>query len=274
MIEDARFVEEFDRDGSAMVQGLFDTETISALEADFDHIVRQLRSGTEAANARWDSAVSHADGAGTELVHTHQVQRFSATWLRALLHPGFLAAAKAILGPDVVLHHTKLFLKPPGIGAPFPMHQDWRYFPTVNDSMIAAIIHLTPATEIMGCLRTAPGSHRLGRRSSTSGRALWDDPDEFAAFTEEFPLDTARSHAANAGDVLFLHNCTVHGSGPNRSTAPRKTVLVQLHAGSDRLDPISEHPIDGLVLAGRNHHATRYSVTERSAADAAANRRS
>lgn len=268
-IDPAAISEAFASDGAVMVEALFEPALIRQLVNEFDQTVAQLRATGTDSNARWDSAVDFADGANTEILHTHQVQRFSAGWLPALLHPKFLAAARAILGPDVVLHHTKLFLKPPATGAPFPMHQDWRYFPTEDDSMIAAVIHLTDATEEMGCIRTFPGSHRLGRQPSTSGRPLWDDPTAFAAFVDEYPSERATPHHARAGDVLFFHNFTVHGSGPNLSSVPRKTLLVQLFSGRDRLDPISDHPVDGLVLSGRNHYANRHSVTERSAAAAA-----
>ncbi len=61
------------------------------------------------------------------------------------VNPKFLDIAEQILGPDIILHHTKLFQKPQGKGAPFPMHQDWQYFPTVKDTMIAGIIHVSEA---------------------------------------------------------------------------------------------------------------------------------
>ena len=54
--------------------------------------------------------------------------------------------------------------KAPESGSPFPLHQDWSYFLTRRDSMIAAVIHVSEATDEMGCLRVVPGSHRLGRR--------------------------------------------------------------------------------------------------------------
>ena len=52
-----------------------------------------------------------------------------------------------------MLHHSKLFCKPPETGSPFPMHQDWQYFPSVKDTMIAAIIYVSAATDEMGCVR-------------------------------------------------------------------------------------------------------------------------
>ncbi len=249
--------EGFRETGFHLERGLFDPETTRALETDFDLIVEQLHASGEQVNARWESA----DGQPTdEVVHTHNVQNFSSVWLDALRDKRYLDVAEAILGPDIVLHHSKLFQKPPQHGAAFPMHQDWRYFPTARDSMIAAIIHLTPATVDMGCVHVVPGSHRLGRLDSTSGRPLWDDADGYASFAEQYPLEQAVPIEAEPGDVLFFSYFTVHGSGPNRSQATRKTVLVQMFSGADELDPESEHPVSGLVLRGRNRTATRRSA--------------
>jgi hypothetical protein len=77
----------------------------------------------------------------------------SARWLHALQDEKFLGFAQSMIGPDVVLHHTKLFQKPPRHGAPFPVHQDWSYFPTQNDSMVAATIFLgvMPTNSPAGC---------------------------------------------------------------------------------------------------------------------------
>ncbi len=182
--------------------------------------------------------------------HTHNVQQYSSSWLRALLDPAFTGLAQRLLGPDVVLHHTKLFHKPPEKGAPFPMHQDWSYFPTIKDSMLAAVIHVSSATDEMGCLRVYPGSHKLGRMSESSG---WTDEN----WLSEYPLEGATPVEAEPGDVLFFNYLTVHGSMPNRSSKSRKTVLVQLHAGDDETEPGVSHPYEGLALCGWNHCMTR-----------------
>lgn len=250
----------FARDGVALCKGLFSAEELAPLEADFDRIVARLQASSEDINARWDAASAYEAAADTSVVHTHHVQNHAGSWLRALTHKPLLDAAEAIIGPDLVLHHSKLFQKPPGHGAPFPMHQDWRYFPTTQDTMIAAIIHVTAATVDMGCVRAFPGSHRIGRRPSTSGRMLWDDADEYRAFLDEYPLESAVTYEAEPGDVLFFSYFTVHGSGRNTSSLPRKTVLLQLFSGADQVDPSSEHSVSGLVLRGHNHHATRNSV--------------
>ena len=158
---------------------------------------------------------------------------------------------EAILGPDIILHHTKLLQKPAEKGAPFPMHQDWSYFPSVNNTMLGGSIHVTRATDDMGCLRVYPGSHRLGRTTGTNGQ-------EASAFMEKnYPLSGAKVIEAEAGDVLFFHYFTVHGSMPNTSKNTRKNVLVQLHSGNDRIEGDNHHINSRLVLRGFNNIATR-----------------
>lgn len=234
--------------GYARVPGVFGGEALAGLEAEFDRIVAQVVASGEQANARWGGAEMERMGAaGTVVLHTHNVQCYSAAWLRALLEPAFLAPLQAVLGPDVVLHHTKLFQKPPELGAPFPMHQDWGYFPTVRDTMMAAVVHVSDADDEMGCLRVYPGSHKAGRMGGAMGQDA----------LEGFPLEGGTPVEAQAGDVVLFHYLTVHGSMPNRSSRTRKTVLVQVHAGDDRVEPGNAHPDARLALSGWNATMTR-----------------
>lgn len=242
---------EFEQNGYALAKGVFSGEKLSELTAEFDRIVRQLSASGEEINARWSGPeMDRLGAAGTTVFHTHNVQQYSAAWLRALLDERFLDAAGALLGPDIVLHHTKLFQKPSETGAPFPMHQDWTYFPSVNDTMIAAIIHVSPATDEMGCLRVYPETHRLGRIAGTSGGF----ESELLA---RYPIEGATPVEAEAGDVLFFSYFLIHGSMPNRSDKVRKTVLVQMHSGDDQIEPGNQHPNERLALRGFNYAMTR-----------------
>lgn len=233
----------FEEHGYYHAKGVFTPAELVALEGDFDGIVRQLKGSGDAINARWIGE-DMEEAMDTEVLHTASVQRYSAVWARALFQERFLEVAKSLLGDDVILHHTKLFQKPPERGAPFPIHQDWDYFPSERDTMIAGIIHVSDATDEMGCLRIYPGSHRLGRVEGTGKRRT--NP-----VLKEYPLEDAVPVEAKAGDVVFFHYFTLHGSLPNTSATTRKTVLVQLHAGDDAMEPCG-HTYDALVLNGRN----------------------
>ena len=241
----------FNDNGYYLARGVFSDEMIDALTADFDRIVEQLENSGENVNARWEGAqTDELDGGESRIVHTHNVQRYSSRWLDALREPALLDIAEQILGPDIVLHHTKLFLKPPEQGAPFPMHQDWTYFPARDDTMIAGIVFLTDANAESGGLCVYPGSHNLGRIENSSGRT---ESDVLA----RYPIEGATAVDAKRGDVIFFSYLTLHGSTPNRSDHDRKTVLVQLISGSDYVLGETSHVDEGLVLRGWNQHMTR-----------------
>ncbi len=241
----------FQTNGYYHAKGVFFPAEIRELETDFDHIVHQLKGSGEEVDVRWGGAVMDKIAPKDSfVVHTHNVQIYSAAWLRAMMQARFLEHAQAILGPNVILHHSKLFQKPAEKGAPFPMHQDWSYFPTIKDTMMAGIIHVSNATDEMGCLRVYPGSHKLGRVAETNGQTS-------AEVLTEYPLEKATIVEAEAGDVLFFHYCTLHGSMPNRSQKTRKTVLVQMHSGEDVVEDENRHPNARLVLSGWNSYAKR-----------------
>jgi phytanoyl-CoA hydroxylase len=253
--------QEFQEKGYFLAKGVFSAEVVKELERDFDRIVDQLMASGEETNARWGGAqmekmnVSDTVVSDTVVTHTHNVQKFSAAWTKALVQQRFLDVAEAILGPDIVLHHTKLFQKPAENGAPFPTHQDWDYFPSVKDSMIAAVIHVSRAKDEMGCLRVYPESHKLGRLDQSNGHS---DGEVLA----KYPLEKATPIECEPGDVIFFHYFTIHGSMPNRSNEIRKTVLVQMLSGDDRIEDHITHPNARLTLRGFNHHISRSIANE------------
>lgn len=241
----------FAEHGYYHARGVFRPAELAPLTQDFDRIVAQLLASDEAVDATWDGGeAAKLARAGDRIFHTHNVQKFSRHWLNAFLAERFLDVVEEIIGPDILLHHSKLFQKPAEAGSPFPMHQDWPYFPTVQDSMIAGIIHVSDATDGMGCLRVYPGSHRLGRVEGADGRRQNDVIDRY-------PIEEATIVEAKAGDVVFFHYFTLHGSMPNRSNRVRKTVLCQLYAGTDRVEDGNRHPDERLVLRGWNHNISR-----------------
>ena len=248
--------QQFQEKGYFLARGVFSPAEVAELEKDFDRIVDQITQSGEDTNARWGGAqMETMNVSDTVVTHTHNVQKFSAAWTKALLQDRFLDVAEAILGPDIVLHHTKLFQKPAEKGAPFPMHQDWDYFPSVKDSMIAAVIHVSRATDEMGCLRVYPETHKLGRLDQSNGHA---DGEVLA----KYPLDGATPIECEPGDVIFFHYLTIHGSMPNRSKEIRKTVLVQMLSGDDRIEDGITHPNARIALRGFNHHITRNIANE------------
>jgi ectoine hydroxylase-related dioxygenase (phytanoyl-CoA dioxygenase family) len=248
--------EQFNKDGFYHAKGVFKGQKLRELQKDFDKIVDQLNGSGEQVNALWGGKRMKSISTENQyVVHTHQVQNYSSAYANAFHNKKFLDITEEIIGPDIILHHSKLFMKPPKNGAPFPMHQDWAYFPTIKDSMIAGVIHLSKATDEMGCFRVYPGSHKLGRLTGMAGQESNERENPLA---KKYPLDGSVALEAKPGDVLFFHYFLLHGSKPNISSHSRKTVLVQMHAGDDEPDQEKQNHLNSkLTLRGWNHHMTR-----------------
>ena len=247
----------FDENGFYFAKSVYSVGEIRHMEKDFDRVLAQILDTEKNSNARWGGKLmDELDGGDSILFHTHNIQSFSAIWLNAFMNPRFLNVAEAILGPDIILHHSKLFCKPPEKGSPFPMHQDWQYFPSVKDTMIAAAIYVSEATDEMGCIRVHPGSHKLGRCQGMMGHG------QNVEVTDKYPLDEGTALQANPGDVVFFSYFSLHGSMPNRSSKTRKSVLVQMYAGDDEIEVGNTHTNVRLVLRGWSHLATRGNVGE------------
>ena len=234
----------FEENGYYLAKGVFSPDEVGRLENEFDRIVQQL-------NEHDDSGTLNNNG----VIDTRNVQQYSGLWMAALLHEKFLDIVEQFIGPDIVLNHTTLFEKRMTTApTPFRMHQDWSYLPTRINTMIAGMIHVSEATEEMGCLRVYPGSHRHGRVEGSTA--------VHAAFHKQFPFEGATAIEAQPGDVTFFDYFIVHGSTSNRSETPRKVVIARMFSGRDQKEDIYQFS-ENLVLRGWNYHTT--SATARKA---------
>ena len=246
-----------------MVPGVFDAKSIARLRAEADAMLERVVAAGTNVEATWQGSWRDQLLGGQQrgeaissdrlvkmaaaVSSIHNVQYHSAYFMRVIMDERLTGVVAQLIGDDVQLHHTKYHVKPPTVGAPFPMHQDYPYFPHESHTMLAAAIHIDAADVENGCL-CVPGSNRLGPLPhQTYGHHFLP--------LDEWPLDRAVPCDANAGDVLILNYLTVHGSYVNRSTRPRRLLLVQMRSPLDR--PIVQthlSPGQGTMLRGINPH--------------------
>jgi ectoine hydroxylase-related dioxygenase (phytanoyl-CoA dioxygenase family) len=234
----------YDENGYLLVRGLLAREEAAEYRREAHDLIARLQESKTQLEATWGSARQVSGGAQTQLLHRHNVEFFSAAFHKLLLDPRLTDIAADLIGSEnVALHHTKLFIKPPEKGSPFPMHQDHPFFPHANHSMIAAIVHFDDAPEEKGCLRVIPGSHKQGpiEHESEGG---WHLP------FEHYPLESSVVLPAEAGDVLFFSYLTIHGSGVNVSDEARTTLLIQMRDAADCQLTEGEERGAGLILRG------------------------
>ncbi|MBV9848584.1 MAG: phytanoyl-CoA dioxygenase family protein, partial [Armatimonadetes bacterium] len=210
----------YQENGYVLVPGLL-TPAEAACYRQETHDLAARLAARRNIDATWGSAKDLTHGKQTQLLHCHDVQFQSAAFARLIVDERVTGVAADIIGPNVQLHHTKMFIKPPEKGSPFPMHQDAPYFPHDRHSMIAVIIHFDDAPVEKGCVRVVPGSYKRGMLEHI-GEGGWHLPPE------EYPVEDAVPCPAKAGDALFFSYLTIHGSGLNASQEARTTLLIQM----------------------------------------------
>lgn len=244
--------------GYVLARGVFDKDEIVAMQGEIDALFQRAEAAGRKTEATWRGAWREAAGIGgatatataTRVDSIHNVQNHSAIFTRMLVDARLVDRAAELIGPNIQLHHTKLHNKPPSVGSPFPMHQDYPYFPHAEDSMIAAMVHIDDATVENGCMCLMPGSHKRGPVEHRN------DGGSFYLPMDEWPREDAVAVPAQAGDVLFFGYCMIHGSYVNRSERPRRIVLIQMRSPSDRpLNEAHRSPGQGTMLRGINPDA-------------------
>jgi phytanoyl-CoA hydroxylase len=224
---DRQYIEQFHEHGFTLVPGLLSAEEAATMRAELHDLAERL-SRNHQIDATWGSAKSAvAMAPPTRILHCHNVQFYVASAARLICDPRLTDYAAEMVGsPNVQLHHTKMFIKPPENGSPFPMHQDAPFFPHEKHSMIAAIVFFDDAPIEKGCLRVVPGSHKLGMLEHQP-EGSWHLP------FDQYPIESAVPVPAKAGDVVFFSYLTIHGSGINTSNEARTTMLIQMRDPED-----------------------------------------
>lgn len=143
-------------------------------------------------------------------------------WAAELVrHARILDAIERLIGPDIQVFHTTVWLKEPGSGSFVPWHQDATYFGLAPFEHVTAWVALTPSTRENGCVQVLPGSHVSGQRAHrdqrdqramlSRGQTLAEPVNEAAAV--DLPLAP--------GEVTFHHTLMMHRSAANQSAETR-----------------------------------------------------
>lgn len=168
-----------------------------------------LRARLEAFEASHGGALEAAYRQKTHLLFT---------WLSELIRdPRILDVVEAIVGPDILVWQTTLFVKEAHDESFVSWHQDSTYWGLSEPEVVTAWVALSPSTFESGCVRVIPGTHvldqvphvetRAAKNLLTRGQEVAVDVDERMAVG--MPLQP--------GEMSLHHIRTFHSSEPNRS---------------------------------------------------------
>jgi ectoine hydroxylase-related dioxygenase (phytanoyl-CoA dioxygenase family) len=190
---------------------------------------------------------------GTVLFHALGAWRITNGFHDVLWNPRFLVAASQLLGDvPVRFWHDQLFYKPPKQGGVVAWHQDYSYWTRTKP-----VAHLTcwcgldDSTMENGCVQYVPGSHRWGLldKPDLAGDLMgimdYLTPEQQQAF-KPVPVEV------KAGEAIFHHPLTLHGSGENKSSRPRRAFVVNVIADGVRSDS-DEVLLQGVPAIPKGH---------------------
>jgi hypothetical protein len=179
---------------------------------------------------------------GRILFHCLGAWRITTAFHDVLWNPRFLMAASQLLGNlPVRFWHDQLFFKPAKKGAVVAWHQDYSYWTrTLPMAHLTCWCGLDDSTVENGCLQYVPGSHRWGLldKPELAGDLMGIMEYLSPAQQEQFhpiPVET------KAGEAIFHHPLTLHGSGENKSAEPRRAFVINVFADGTRSD--SDEPL-------------------------------
>jgi hypothetical protein len=152
----------------------------------------------------------------------------SAAFFQSALDARTLDLAEAILGPDVELFgNGQCLYKEPVGGHPKHLHQDSAYFEHRYEGPVGALSYGVDTDLVNGALHVVPGSHRMGqlRHVDTFSHLGLDE--------DEWPWERALPVVGRAGDSIFFHVRTIHGSQENHSDRPRPVFINRYRRADD-----------------------------------------
>ncbi len=152
----------------------------------------------------------------------------SAAFLLSALDSRALDIAEAILGPnlELFLNGQCLYKEPVG-GHPKNLHQDCAYFEHRYEGPCALLNYAVDTDLTNGALHVVPGSHRFGTLEHV------DTFSHLGLDADEWPWERALPIVGKAGDAIFFHVKTIHGSKENHSLLPRPVFINRYRAADD-----------------------------------------
>lgn len=171
------------------------------------------------------------------------------------------AIARQLLGEDAAFSFDHSILKPAGLGAETPWHQDeaYRADPATRREQISFWMPLQDVGEDNGCMRYVPGSHLgdvLPHRSPDS------DPRVHAleCLPEYIDESAARTQPVPAGWCILHGGRTLHAALPNRAATDRIAYVISFHGppiATEETRPFPWLADKATQAADRNKHWRR-----------------
>ena len=185
--------------------------------------ISQIHEELEFIENRWPEEISGQGRNNTHLI---------LTIIDTIVHNRkILDAVESIIGKNILVTGTTLFIKDPETKGFVSWHQDAKYIGFDPNNFVTAWLALTEANQENGCMWMWQGSHKKLREHK-------DQFEENNLLTrgqtvENVSMKKTEAVILKAGQMSLHHPRVVHGSGVNKSKERRIGFVIQSYIGSN-----------------------------------------
>ena len=232
---DEDLVEQFARDGFAVVPGLF-------VDGELERYGELVTSAVLERTAEDTTPLEEKSRYQQSFVQCMNLWEDHPEVAPLTFHPKLgQAAAELLRVPAIRLWHDQALYKVPG-GRPTDAHQDHPYWPMKETPSITAWIPFEGSTSAGGAMAYLPGTHKIGLRRFVN--IFFGEPEDILSDPEVKDIEPVFLELPK-GSVAFHHGLTIHLANANATEHPRAVhTIIYFADGNTRGYPIPHFSVD------------------------------
>jgi hypothetical protein len=153
-----------------------------------------------------------------------------------------LDAVQSVIGKNILVCGTTLFIKNPNEKGFVSYHQDAKYIGLKPYNWVTAWVAITDSNEHNGCMRMWAGSHKDNLKDHdqmfNEGNLLTRGQT-----VNNVPIDKTTPLILKAGQMSLHHPTVVHGSDLNKSNDRRIGFVIQSYIGTNVKQVLGENSV-------------------------------
>ena len=185
---------------------------------------KEVREEIELIEKKWPNEL---EGIGRNYIHL-----ISPVFDKVCNNKKILDAVESLIGKNILICGTTLFVKNPNEKGFVSFHQDAKYIGLKPYNWVTAWVAITDANEENGCMRMWSGSHKNDLQYHNQ---KFDENNLLTRgqTVENVPINETKPVILKAGQISLHHPKIVHGSGLNKSNDRRIGFVIQSYIGTN-----------------------------------------
>jgi len=184
----------------------------------------EVKEEIELIEKKWPNEL---EGLGRNYIHL-----ISPVFDKVCNNTKILDAVESLIGKNILICGTTLFVKNPNEKGFVSFHQDAKYIGLEPHNWVTAWVAITDANEENGCMRMWSGSHKNDLQYHNQ---KFDENNLLTRgqTVENVPMNKTKPVILKAGQISLHHPKVVHGSGLNKSNDRRIGFVIQSYIGTN-----------------------------------------